>query len=388
MSEIGSPGTANQRKMTLDVLSRFLAPARGLFEEPLEYEERKLRRTFGKFFDELMTKGFEYLKQPEEYDDSVPKFRPYRRLLKVLNLYLLENKSSSRTENPEARTEVMNRTNYTTDQLDALRKDLEDDKIKDVCRRTFLYSEYLAKPDIYQFFELISEDSMESFNRTAIFIEQSYKAWDKIAKLMGFTDFQEFIGYFLYYNRKTGKLQVLVSSRVFTEKRNSVIPVKNGIRDINVNLTNHNEDVEEIEEAAETMGIERSDLNDEILVKHLSAESFGILIEIAQEFIHDLYKIALSPDVLTAPNGDISGILEPFQLPDDNGNIPERFHSIRDNINKVNREMTKIKLDKNRSGQEITAQAVHEGTTKTTTTTTIRTHPCGPDCHCNKSKTK
>jgi len=139
------------------------------------------------------------------------------------------------------------------------------------------------------------------FKNTAVCIELVYTAWDITAIYMGFINIEEMLKYFLYYHQRTGKLRVLASNRVFSNAGDPTIPVKPGKRkEGDVQLETRTETIEEVAQAAETMGIGREELEDDDVLKHMNAETFEFLVEMAKEFTYDVYEQALAPELQEA----------------------------------------------------------------------------------------
>jgi len=461
------------KKISMEILARFMAPVRSVFEESIPRDKRTKRGGFKKLVEDLKVLGCKYLSKPDESNKEDPKYRPYRRLLKVMAIYSLEQQTKKGTSKGTTRDLLHTSTEYDDEQLAYIEECFDEKRnIFDYLRRTHQHCEHLANRDLYNFFELISIDSgnevidlgeqdgkfkvinrnnwrlkqyfhtnffnskksktkekkdeedetidpylilikfivdsalfgekrkttinfgskggdqrtvtMESFGNTAMFIQKMYKTWDKIAKYMGFSNIRDFMGYFLYYNRKTGKLQILASTRVFTEKGESVIPVrgKAGTRVHEVDRTNKPEDVDEAEAVAKTMGTERTKMKNGDMVKHMKKETFERLVDLASEFLYDLYNRGLSSDIVTPPTKSISDMLQPFIIPEDNSKFPERFETLSQHIMDIQKDISEAKQRANMLQQEETIGMFYGEKTKENKTTRTEVHSCEPNCKC------
>jgi len=117
--DITSSSTRRSEKISRDILGRFLVPVLQVFEEKPENVASGSHAGFKLLINDLKVNGIESLDKPDEFDDSEPKFRPYRRFLKVLSVYAWEmgDQAGRGGSNSETRQSFLSNDKYSVQQL-------------------------------------------------------------------------------------------------------------------------------------------------------------------------------------------------------------------------------------------------------------------------------
>jgi len=148
-----------EERISMDTLGRFLAPVMQVFDKELDEEDRGKHRGFVLLVEDLKETGFDFLRQPDENETSGTKYRPYRRFLKVLAIYSLENRADKGTIDHDARAALGKSDKYTAQQLSLIERCFEDQTISEFIRNTHRYCVHLANKDLYFFYDIISMDT-------------------------------------------------------------------------------------------------------------------------------------------------------------------------------------------------------------------------------------
>jgi len=452
-----------------EFMARFVVAARVAYK--VDDADNTDPVSYSNLMKDVISKGYEYIKDAQHDDRGNRKFVPYRCFIKALLIQALASKAVEDRKNNQAITTLSHNIDFGDDHFAVLEEFLANEKEKKKLKLVFNHTKHLSTYGMHFFFDVISNDtgnstvdmgddgifkiidritfrireyfsthffpsmkkkssknrisnpgfmvlikfiadstvygrseklfikpgtsanlkkdrvtiSAEAWKHTAIFVEEIYNTWNIYMTRTGFEGVEEFLRMFLYYDQKTGKLQVLNNGRVFEKTEKLFMPMKSGKR--NKNIIVHMEQSNEATtgNADENLGIKRNELDDKAFLKHIKDETYDGLVNCARRFLIDIYNSAMEPTILSTKKGSIkeSVMFLRYKMDEDDSEFPQCFSGVlSQKFLEIKRDIEGAKKVANIQVQEDTAERYEPELTPQNADTIVESYPCPPNCQC------